>query len=91
MISRRGFFGMLAGLAAAPWLPKQVGPPVDFFRPGSFHKEYIIDDDVYGRISYSQYFIDSVLRHAPFLALLKEKPLPFSGGQTIQFFTYGTK
>lgn len=62
MISRRGFFGMLAGLVAAPWLPKQSGvsyryqftsgpAPVDFSRrPRRFHKEYLVDDDVYSPI-----------------------------------------
>lgn len=51
MISRRRFFGLMAGLVAAPWLPKQSEvsyrykftsgpPPVDAFRhPRRFHKE----------------------------------------------------
>lgn len=59
MISRRGFFGMLVGLVAAPWLPKPKGVsyryrytfsnPPDITQRVRFYKEYAIDEDPYSQ------------------------------------------
>lgn len=55
MISRRGFFGMLAGIALFPkqkqldWIKYWRPANLVFSPPRRFHKEYAIDEDLYSQ------------------------------------------
>ena len=75
MISRRGFFGMLAGLAAAPAL----APVMKFFP----------DARQAARVYYTKEMIANLKKQTELGSLFRSRgPIPYHEGKQINFFTY---
>ena len=77
MISRRGFFGMLAGLAASP----AFAPVMKFFP----------ETQQLARVYYSKEMIANLKRQmelrSPLMCRLRDTP-KFYGGKEIKFYTF---
>ncbi len=87
MITRRGFFGLLAGALATP----AFKPLADLLPEATvfgYHPQCFDKLSELTRIYYDQRALAILKANTPFQALMQKKPIPFHGGKTIQFFTY---
>ena len=101
MITRRGIFGLLAGAAVAPALkPLEKLIPVEVPVVGPFTQGQW-SDRTYDppntkmpdlvKICYEREFIANLKSNNPLMSMMKNKSLPFIGGEQIKLFNYSLK
>ena len=87
-LSRRGFFGMLAGLAASPALAplaKLFPEPILEYQYKTWGPNGVQD---HLATYYTRSLMSNLRSNTPLMTLLSDKPLPTHTGKEIKFFTY---
>ena len=91
-LSRRGFFGMLAGLAASPALAplaKLSPEPILEYQYKTWGPNGVQDHlATYYTHSLMSNLLSNLRSNTPLMTLLSDKPLPTHTGKEIKFFTY---
>lgn len=89
MVSRRGFFKLLGGIAASPVLKPlaKLLPEPKTYSTYIYGKNAVIGQYADFIKFYDKAMLDNLKANTPFLAMSKQMPLPERTGNQIQFFT----
>lgn len=94
MISRRGLFRLLGGLAVSPVLKPLAALIPDNgisegripWWAGGWWRNRSVDRTL--EVYYSEQLLETLRTNTPLLASIQQNPLPLRSGKTIQFFTF---